>query len=165
MKTEKHATAIKTVGGYTELLGALFYPLNDVPAATPLFINEGGSVSYTYAVSANPYAVQVCETRDGVTMELPRASVPSRGNGSNVPLYVGYHSELRLQEPRRDEQGHFGFEVIDLPGTVYAIDVTSDFLRWQPLITNAATGLRWVFTESGTADATGRFYRARQVEP
>ena len=165
MKTEKHATAIKTVGGYTELLGGLFYPLNDVPAAIPLFINEGGSVSYSYAVSANPYAVQVRETRDGVTRELSRASVPSRGNGSNVPLYVGYHNELRLQEPRRDDPGHFSFEVIALPGTVYAIDVTTDFLQWQPLITNTATGLRWVCAHTGIETAAGCFYRARQLSP
>jgi len=100
-----------------------------------------------------------------VTRELPYTSVPNRGNGSNVPLYVGYTNELRLQKPCRDDQGHFSFEATGVPGTVYTIEVTSDFLRWQPLITNVATGLRWVCAHTGIETAAGCFYRARQLSP
>jgi hypothetical protein len=90
MKTEGRLTAIKTVGGATELLGALLYPLGDVASSVPAFINEEGRVSLSYAISGQRYPTQVQERREGESRELLRAGVPGRGNGSNLPLYVGY---------------------------------------------------------------------------
>jgi hypothetical protein len=180
MKTEKHATGIKTVGGYTELLGGLFYPTpssGDVPATIPLFINEDASVSFSYVVTGQRWPLQVREMRRGLTNELQRSSVPSRGDGSNVPLYVGYQNELRLLNPGKDAFGRFGFGVQALPGTAFAIDVTGDFGLWQPLltktafglwqplITNTSTGLPWKFTDTEVGHTFCRFYRARRVAP
>ena len=168
MKTEKHATAITTVGGYTELLGGLFYPTpssGDVPATIPLFINEDASVTFSYVVTGQRWPLQVRETQHRVTNELQRSSVPSRGDGSNVPLYAGYSSELRLCLPCRNNPGQWEIAIQALPGTIYALEATSDLLQWQPLTTNTSTGLPWSFCQTEGENGKGRFYRARQVSP
>jgi hypothetical protein len=45
MKTDGGVTTIKTVGGVTELLGALAYSSQGVATNVPLFINDGGHLS------------------------------------------------------------------------------------------------------------------------
>ncbi len=90
MKTEGKVTAIKTVRGTTELLGALLYPLHDVPAGTPAFINYEGRMALSYTISGKKYPVQVKERRGGQWRELSYKNVPDRGSGSNLPFYVGF---------------------------------------------------------------------------
>jgi hypothetical protein len=95
MKTEGQQTIISTIGGATELLGALLYPLNNVPPEIPAFVNDGGSVSLSYAISNyHPvaYPTQMLERRAVEWRELLRCDVPGRGYGSNVALYCGYLS-------------------------------------------------------------------------
>ncbi len=89
MKTEGKVTAIETVNGTTELIGALLYPLHNVPANIPAFINDEGRVTLSYAISGQPYLTQVKERQEGQWRILSNKNVPSRGRGSNVPLYVG----------------------------------------------------------------------------
>ncbi|MBW4665807.1 MAG: glycoside hydrolase family 55 protein [Chroococcus sp. CMT-3BRIN-NPC107] len=93
MKTEGKVTAIETVGGTTELLGALLYPLHNVPASIPAFINDRGRVALSYAISGQKYAVQVKERRRDRWYELDSKNAPSRGEGASVPLYTGSSSD------------------------------------------------------------------------
>jgi Pectate lyase superfamily protein len=89
LKTEGKVTAIETIRGTTELVGALLYPLNDVPASIPAFINDRGSVTLSYAVSGQQYPSQIKERQGGQWRTLSNREVPGRGHGTNVPLYVG----------------------------------------------------------------------------
>ncbi len=89
MKTEGRVTAIETIGGTTELVGALLYPLDNVPASIPAFINDEGRISLSYAISGQRYPLQIKERQGGKWRELSHKNVPNRGDGSNVPLYVG----------------------------------------------------------------------------
>ena len=90
MKTEGKVTAIRTVRGTTELVGALLYPLHNVPADTPAFINDQGRVALSYTISGNKYLVQVQERQGDQWRKLSHNDVPSRGVGSNVPFYAGF---------------------------------------------------------------------------
>ncbi|WP_009632915.1 glycosyl hydrolase family 28-related protein [Synechocystis sp. PCC 7509] len=95
MKTEGKVTAIETVGGTTELLGALLYPLHNVPASIPAFINDEGRLAVSYAISGQKYAVQVKERRRGQWRQLASKNVPSRGEGASVPLYTGFIADKK----------------------------------------------------------------------
>ena len=170
MKTESkttHPAAIWNFAGNTELLGAHFYPLSVVSTNNPLFIIEGGRVSLSYLVSGDTsplFPTQVRETRAGITRILTRAYVPTRGNGVNVPLYIGYEDALRIASPR-PEPAQFGFEINGLPGYDYALEVTTNLQNWSPLLTNRMSFAPWTYGDTNTAGATNRFYRARQIEP
>lgn len=95
IKTERPATVIETYeGGATELLGGLLYPVEEVPPDRPAFINSDGRHSLVYAVSAysndnRNYTVQVRESVDGETQTLLTDDVPSRNQGSTIPLHNG----------------------------------------------------------------------------
>lgn len=93
LKTEGKLTVIETVGGTTELLGALLYPLHNVPGSIPAFINDEGHVALSYTITGQKYAVQVQERRRGQWRKLDSSKVPSRGEGANVPLYTGFSSD------------------------------------------------------------------------
>lgn len=100
LKTEVPGTVLETrSNGKTELLGGLIYPVNTVPAAEPAFINNESAQSLIYVETAysssSRHDIQVQETRDGVTSNLYRADLPTRGLGSFMPLYSGgYGSSL-----------------------------------------------------------------------
>ena len=91
LKTEQSGTVINTsAGGQTELLGALIYPAVSVSSSVPAFISTDAQVSYAYKESVYcagcGYAIQVQETREGVTQNvLSNSSDPYR-----MPLFVGY---------------------------------------------------------------------------
>lgn len=85
MKTEGEMTAIETVGGSTELLGALLYPLNDVTSATPAFLNDQGRVSLIYTMTGKNYPVHVRERKSENWSEYYREQVRGRGG-----MYVGF---------------------------------------------------------------------------
>jgi len=97
LKTENRAgpgspTVIETTGGgKTELLGGLLYPVQPIPSNVPAFVNNESSLSLIYAVSAygsadRNYNVHVRETRNGVTRDLTRSALASRGYGSLAPF-------------------------------------------------------------------------------
>lgn len=86
MKTEGQMTCIKTVGGATELLAALLYPLAPPSPDVPCFINDGGRVSLTYALNHENYPIHVRERRGDQWRDLRREDAPWRGPA----LYVGY---------------------------------------------------------------------------
>lgn len=90
LKTEGKVTAIKTVRGTTELVGALLYPLHNVPADTPAFTNDQGRVALSYAISGKKYLVQVQERQGDQWRKLSHNDVPDRGVGSNVSFYAGF---------------------------------------------------------------------------
>ena len=98
LKTEGRRTVLEmTGGGQTELLGGLLYPVEQVPAELPAFVNKESQSSLIYMVSAyaadRNYNIQVEETRGGVTKKLSRSNVInilSRSHGFYMPLYVGY---------------------------------------------------------------------------
>ncbi len=95
LKTEGPGTNIDTeLGGSTELLGGLIYPVWKIPAGTPGFIVNDSMASLIYAASSyrpasegTNYAVQIEETRGGVTSDLLSTSLPPRGMGTMMPLY------------------------------------------------------------------------------
>jgi hypothetical protein len=64
-KTEGEMTCIKTVGGKTELLGAMLYPLKDPKPDTPAFINDGGVVSLTFGWNYKNYKIYLRERLPG----------------------------------------------------------------------------------------------------
>lgn len=90
LKTERAATVIETLsGGSTELLGTLIYPASSVPSSDVAFKSVDSKISLIYSVSSyvpgGDYAVQVQETRGGVTKQLLQSDVNGR-----MPLFVGY---------------------------------------------------------------------------
>ncbi len=90
LKTERAGTVIETLnGGTTELLGTLIYPAANVPAGDVAFSSVDSKISLIYSVSSyvpgGDYAVQVRETRGGVTKSLAQSEVKGR-----MPLFVGY---------------------------------------------------------------------------
>jgi Pectate lyase superfamily protein len=90
LKTERAGTVIETVGGgSTELLGTLIYPATGVPSSDVAFKSVDSKISLIYSVSAyipgGDYAVQVQETRGGVTKQLLQSDVNGR-----MPLFVGF---------------------------------------------------------------------------
>jgi hypothetical protein len=98
LKTEKQGTVIETTGGgKTEVLGGLLYPAStEIPSDQPAFINNESQLSVVIGESyyeGGNYETVVQETRGGVTKTLLNSTLPRRGNGSMVPLYVGYPQE------------------------------------------------------------------------
>jgi hypothetical protein len=61
LKTEGQMTCIKTVKGFTEVLGALLYPLRTPKPETPIFINDQGHISLSYRMNVNNYPIHVKE--------------------------------------------------------------------------------------------------------
>jgi hypothetical protein len=66
----------------------------------------------------------------------------------------------------------FQLRVVGTPEYRYALDASTDFVTWIPLVTNAATALpnytpRWgyEFADPGSSALEKRFYRVRQVSP
>ena len=90
-KTEGETVLLENIKGNFELLGALVYPLHDVPAGRPIFINDEGSVSLNYTLNGGKkYPVQVRERRDGVWKDF----MNSQGFSQYTPLYTGYETIL-----------------------------------------------------------------------
>lgn len=93
LKTEGKGTVINTsVGGKTELLGTLIYPVQEFSAdekKQPAFINNDSSESLIYSLSVyganRNYDIQVEETRNGTKRQLLSKDLPGR-----MPLFVGY---------------------------------------------------------------------------
>jgi hypothetical protein len=95
LKTEGIGTNIKTdQRGSTEMLGGLVYPVwKTLPDTASFVVNDSGA-SFIYAVSdykpaaaGTNFAIQVQETRQGVTKSLLSARLPARRFGVMVPLY------------------------------------------------------------------------------
>jgi hypothetical protein len=63
-KTEGQMPVLKNIKGQVEVLGGFFYPLRAVNPATPLFINEGGTMRLTYAMNGgkNNYTIHVAQS-------------------------------------------------------------------------------------------------------
>ena len=97
LKTEGNNTLIDTRnGGRTEVLGGLIYPVSTVEPATPAFINNESSLSFTLAESSyianGTYNTWVRQTRAGVTSNMTRLNTPingSRNGAANIDLYAG----------------------------------------------------------------------------
>jgi hypothetical protein len=149
-------TVLKAVGGYTEVIGAMTRPIRSVPANVPLYINEGGSLSFTHLLSQFDFPLWVRETRNGVTRLLRHDTPLFRG----VPLYTGYLDQARLSPPTMDPSGHYRFEISASPGSSFIIESSEDLSNWQALTTNTATGLPSTFTDPGATNCSGQFYRA-----
>lgn len=96
IKTEKAATVIETrAGGKTELLGGLLYPTDvDTTGEIPAFINDGSSVSLSYAHTAyrtqSAYRIHVREKQGSAVRSLGSDSLPRRTRGAFMGLYVGH---------------------------------------------------------------------------
>ncbi|WP_221271782.1 glycoside hydrolase family 55 protein [Tunturibacter empetritectus] len=91
LKTEAAGTVINTTsGGKTELLGSLIYPSTSVPTSQAAFISTDAQVSYMYKESVYcsgcGYAIQVQETRSGVTKSITSPN----SNPFRMPLFIGY---------------------------------------------------------------------------
>jgi hypothetical protein len=87
MKTEGPRTVIDTEsGGFTELLGALLYPVRAVSPEIPAFIVNNSSAFMSYAVSAyrpeTNYQIQVQLVREATSVNIKTPDVTKRGNGS-----------------------------------------------------------------------------------
>jgi hypothetical protein len=91
LKTEGAKTIAETKGGgSTEILGGFFYPVNSVPAALPLFINNESSFSAAGYLTQGNYDIQVSETRNGITQQILDSQMPVRAvNTVKVSLTAG----------------------------------------------------------------------------
>lgn len=91
IKTEGAKTIIETVnGGKTEVLGGFHYPVAPMPPDLPLYINHESSFSGAWATQG-VVNLHVRETRDGVTRDLLRLALPTRGSSNSfAPLYSGF---------------------------------------------------------------------------
>ncbi len=85
MKTEQPGTALETIGGATEVLGTLLYPLDN--SADAAFVSQDAAVSYSIAISAysGNYENLVQETRGTDTRKLATADV-----GRALTLFAGH---------------------------------------------------------------------------
>lgn len=91
LKTEQPDTVINTTaGGSTELLGALIYPATTTSSSNIGFSSTDSNVSYIYDqlvyCTGCGYAIQVQETRSGVTRQI----ISSDSATYRMPLFVGY---------------------------------------------------------------------------
>jgi hypothetical protein len=91
LKTEQTGTVIETTaGGSTELLGNLIYPAHSVASNVVAFQSTDAKVSYIYAESVYcsgcGYSVQVTESRNGLSAQLPT----SNSKRFVMHLFVGY---------------------------------------------------------------------------
>jgi hypothetical protein len=96
-KTEGGQTKIETTnGGFTELLGGLFYAAGKQDPNEPLFRINNASASFVGVAEAffdqDTYQVWVEETRNSETRKLMRKDVPGRrtANGHALVLYTGF---------------------------------------------------------------------------
>jgi len=95
---------------------------------------------------------QLSAVAEEIAPELERRSVALRECLKHVPnratelLRLRYDSDLK-------------------PAVSYALEGSSDFQTWFPLQTNTATGLTLEFEDAAAANISGRFYRARLVNP
>jgi len=75
-------------GGRTEFLGTLLYPSRAIAQTEPAFISRDSQVALIYGQNVYcqncGYAIQVEETRAGVTRQLKHSG------GYRMPLYVGF---------------------------------------------------------------------------
>jgi len=88
--------------------------------------------------------------------ELPASSVPAPD--AITPIET---APPELHQPRRLADGSFAFTLVGVPGATYVIQMTSDWLSWSNLSTNAlpAAG-HAVVVDMGAAEVVNRFYRA-----
>jgi Pectate lyase superfamily protein len=96
LKTERGGTLIETKGGgQTEVLGGLAYTTTPGPDGTqnaPMFINNGSSLSITFAevnYGSPTYQTYVREIGSGSARNLTADKLPNyQGSGKQIPLYV-----------------------------------------------------------------------------
>jgi hypothetical protein len=82
LKTEGQMTCINTVKGFTEVLGALLYPLRTPNIETPIFSNDQGHVSLTYRMNVNNYSIHIKErTNKTEWRSLKKESIKGIGVG------------------------------------------------------------------------------------
>jgi hypothetical protein len=91
LKTERPTTVLRTTdGGSSEVFGGFVYPVESVAAGTPAFVSIDSRVSLNYLAQMSPNAIQVSETRDGVTRTQLGITGPGDiGGDTLMPLYVG----------------------------------------------------------------------------
>ncbi len=88
-KTEKPYNIITALNGSrTEVFGGHFYAESPAASTTPCIDITDSAASINFGVYQNAYPLLVRETQAGVTREALRADMPTRGNGSSVPLFV-----------------------------------------------------------------------------
>jgi len=152
-------------GGQSEILGALFAPVNENLGA-PAFIHESdrSNLSASFAITAfdvkAQYDALVQETRDGVTSylvdDLPGTGVVARGDGVMVPLYTG----VNIKGFWRFEEGDFATSstVADFSGNGNDGTATGT-VSWVPgrigqyaLHFDGSAGDAWVGIEDDTSD-------------
>jgi hypothetical protein len=88
-KTEGEMTVFENIGGTAEILGGQFYPLKKVNPATPLFINNGGTLSVSYGMTGGrgEYAIRLRQISDGATIDVsPKDIGHIRGAGLQVSV-------------------------------------------------------------------------------
>jgi hypothetical protein len=91
LKTEQAGTVIQTAaGGSTEVLGNLIYPAHSVASNMVAFQSTDARVSYIYTESVYcsgcGYSMQVAESRDGLSAQLPTSNIKR----FIMHLFVGY---------------------------------------------------------------------------
>ncbi len=86
LKTEGKMTCIETVGGRTELLGALLYRLGRENLNVPAFVHDRAETSLSFARNGPFYPVLVRERRGDEWRELP----PPKGKKRGPALYAGW---------------------------------------------------------------------------
>ena len=88
-KTEQQYNILTALNGSrTEIFGGHFFANNNAASTTPCLSITNSMVSINFGIYQSAYPLLVRETQDGVTREAIRADMPTRGNGSSVPLFV-----------------------------------------------------------------------------
>lgn len=104
LKTERGGTLIDNrPGASSEVLGCFAYA-NTGDEKPPMFINDNAALSFTMGemvIRRQPFRQIVREVRGDQTKVLSMDSVPDRGGGSRVALYVGNASGSAVNDPRR----------------------------------------------------------------
>ncbi len=97
----------------------------------------------------------------------------AQGFGDNFMVFDDYHvvadvapsTPFRLESVGSLEGGGAALRLRGQPGRRYAIEASSDFIRWTSLKTNEATDGTFDYVDPGGAAQPARFFRARLVAP
>ena len=88
-KTEQQYNCLEAInGGATEIFGGHFFANNNASSSVPCLKIIDSNVSINFGVYQSAYPLLVDETVAGVTQQGLRGDMPTRGNGSSVPLFV-----------------------------------------------------------------------------
>jgi hypothetical protein len=151
--TNEALAVFYTVGG-TASNGIDYHAIPD-----SVVLPEG---AYSATVLIDPIADDLKEGMESVVLRLrpaPEGFAPyAKGHPAGASAVIADAEMDRAESTRlRDHSFHLRLEASS--GFVYRLEVSTDLVHWEPLVTNVATDEAIHFVDNDTADHPVRFYR------